>query len=92
LKGAAIEWPPSALIPRALRAISATSRLYLHVSLGPNAAVIARYYLRHPKAGPDEHDVARPRNFGMVRWVNLTESYWIRATTEQLLQATNALE
>jgi len=30
--------------------------------------------------------------FGMVRWVNLTESYWIRATTEQLLQATNALE
>ena len=50
----------------------------------------------HPKAGPTQQDVARPAEFlldpsGTVRWVNLTESYWIRATPEQLLQATNAL-
>ena len=61
-----------------------------------DAAVIKRYDLLHPKAGPDEHDVARPAEFlidpsGTVRWVNLTESYWIRPTPEQLLQATNAL-
>jgi hypothetical protein len=52
--------------------------------------------LLHPKAGPDEHDVARPAEFlldpsSTVRWVNLTENYWIRATPGQLLQATSAL-
>ena len=62
----------------------------------PDAAVIKRYDLLHPKAGPDEHDIARPAEFlldpsGTVRWVNLTESFWIRATPEQLLQGTNAL-
>ena len=29
----------------------------------PDAAVIKRYDLLHPKAGPDEHDVARPAEF-----------------------------
>jgi peroxiredoxin len=62
----------------------------------PDAAVIKRYDLLHPKAGPDEHDVARPAEFlldsaGRVRWLNLTENYWVRATPEQLLQATSAL-
>jgi len=26
-----------------------------------------------------------------VRWVNLTESYWVRATPEQMLQAASAV-
>jgi len=26
-----------------------------------------------------------------VRWVNLTENYWIRARPEQILEAANAL-
>ena len=47
----------------------------------------------HPKAGPDEHDIARPAEFlldsrGTVCWVNLTENYWVRATPEQMLEAT----
>jgi peroxiredoxin len=62
----------------------------------PKAEVIARYDLLHVKAGLDKHDVARPGEFlldsaGIVRWVNLTENYWVRATPEQLLQAANAL-
>ncbi len=74
-----------------------TKRGYTYTFLSdPNAAMIARYDLLHPKAGPDERDVARPAEFlldssGTVRWVNLTENYWIRATPEQLLQATNIL-
>ena len=40
----------------------------------PDTAVIKRYDLLHPKAGPDEQDVARPAEFlldpsGTVRWV-----------------------
>ena len=62
----------------------------------PNAEVIRRYDLLHAKAGPDEQDVARPAEFlldsgGTVRWVNLTESYWVRATPRQMLQAANAV-
>jgi peroxiredoxin len=62
----------------------------------PNAEVIRRYDLLHPKAGPDEKDVARPAEFlldpsGTVRWVNLTENYWVRATPEQMLQAANTV-
>ena len=46
-----------------------------------------------PEAGPDEHDIARPAEFlldsrGTVCWVNLTENYWVRATPEQMLEAT----
>lgn len=62
----------------------------------PKAEVIRRYDLIHAKAGPDEQDVARPAEFlldstGTVRWVNLTESYWVRATPEQMLQAASAV-
>ena len=83
--------PPDA--SRNLRA----KRGYTYTFLSdPDAAVIKRYDLLHAKAGPDKHDVARPAEFlldpsGTVRWVNLTESFWIRATPEQLLQAANAL-
>ena len=62
----------------------------------PRAEVIRRYDLLHPKAGPGEQDVARPAEFlldstGTVRWVNLTESYWVRATPDQMLQAVNTV-
>jgi len=82
--------------PEASRNLRA-KRGYTYTFLSdPDAAVITRYDLLHLKAGPSEQDVARPAEFlldpgGTVRWVNLTESYWIRATPEQLLQATNAL-
>ena len=60
------------------------------------AEVIRRYDLLHLGGGPKGSDVARPAEFlldptGTVRWVNLTENYWIRATPGQLLQATSAL-
>jgi len=63
---------------------------------GIRVAVIPRYDLRHAKAGPGEQDVARPAEFlldstGIVRWVNLTENYWVRARPEQILQATNTV-
>ena len=58
----------------------------------PNAEAIRRYDLVHAGAGIDGHDVARPAEFlvdsnGTVRWVNLTENYWVRARPEQILEA-----
>ena len=79
--------------PEASRNLAA-KRGYTYTFLSdPNAEVIRRYDLLHPKAGPDEHDIARPAEFlldsgGTVRWVNLTENYWVRATPEQMLEAT----
>jgi len=41
--------------------------------------------------------VARPAEFlldskGIVRWINLTENYWVRARPEQMLEAAKLLE
>ena len=41
-------------------------------------------------------DIARPAEFlldssGTVRWVNLTENYWVRARPEQIIDAAKAL-
>ncbi len=53
---------------------------------------IRSYDLVHVGAGEGGRDIARPAEFlvdpsGTVRWVNLTESYWVRATPEQMEQA-----
>ena len=63
----------------------------------PKAETIRRYDLLHAGAGIDGHDVARPAEFlvdssGTVRWVNLTESYWVRARPEQVLEVAKTLE
>ena len=55
------------------------------------AEVIRRYDLFHPEGG-QEGDVARPAEFlidpsGTVRWVDLTDSYWVRARPETVLAA-----
>jgi len=60
----------------------------------PRAEVIRRYDLLDAKAG--EQNLARPAEFlldssGIVRWVNLTENYWVRATPEEMLQATTLM-
>ena len=60
------------------------------------AEVIRRYDLLHPQ-GAGDPPIARPAEFlldptGTVRWVNLTESYWVRPTPDQMLQAVNTLE
>lgn len=62
-----------------------------------NAEVIRRYDLVHAGAGENGHDIARPAEFlvdrsGTVRWVNLTENYWVRARPEQVLEVARLLK
>jgi peroxiredoxin len=62
----------------------------------PKVEAIRRYDLVHAGAGENGRDIARPAEFlldssGTVRWVNLTENYWVRARPEQILEAAKAL-
>ena len=62
----------------------------------PKAETIRRYDLVHAGAGVNGQDIARPAEFlvdssGTVRWVNLTENYWVRARPEQIIAAAEAL-
>ena len=62
----------------------------------PKADVIRRYDVLHAGAGIDGQDIARPAEFlvdssGTVRWVNLTENYWVRARPEQILEVAKTL-
>lgn len=62
----------------------------------PQAEVIRRYDIVHAGAGEQGRDIARPAEFlvdssGTVRWVNLTENYWVRARPEQFIEAAKAL-
>jgi len=63
----------------------------------PNTQAIRSYDLVHAGAGENGHDIARPAEFlidssGTVRWINLTENYWIRARPEQVLEVANLLK
>jgi peroxiredoxin len=63
----------------------------------PKAEAIRRYDLVHAGAGEGGRDIARPAEFlldstGIVRWVNLTENYWVRARPEQILEAAKAIQ
>lgn len=58
----------------------------------PNAEVIRRYGLLHPKGGEDGHDIARPAEIlidssGTIRWENLTDDLKVRARPQQVLEA-----
>jgi peroxiredoxin len=62
----------------------------------PKAEVIRRYDLVHAGAGINGQDIARPAEFlvdssGVVRWVNLTENYWVRARPEQVIEVARTL-
>jgi peroxiredoxin len=62
----------------------------------PRAEAIRRYDLLHAGAGENGQDIARPAEFlvdssGTVRWVNLTENYWVRARPDQFIEAAKAL-
>lgn len=62
----------------------------------PKAEVIRDYDLVHAGAGINGQDIARPAEFlldssGTVRWVNITENYWVRARPEQILEAAKTL-
>lgn len=63
----------------------------------PNMEVIRRYDLVHAGGGGPGYDIARPAEFlvdstGTVRWINLTENYWIRARPEQVLEVAKLLK
>lgn len=62
----------------------------------PRAEVIRRYDLLHQGAGVNGQDIARPAEFlldssEVIRWVNLTEDYRVRARPEQIMEAAKAL-
>ena len=63
----------------------------------PNVQAIRAYDLVHAGAGENGHDIARPAEFlidptGIVRWVNLTENYLVRARPEQILNFSKTLK
>lgn len=63
----------------------------------PNTEAIRRYDLLHAGEGVNGHDISRPAEFlldstGTVRWVNLTENFWLRARPEQILAAAKLLK
>jgi peroxiredoxin len=59
-----------------------------------DTSTIRAYDLLHPRGG---HDIARPGEFlvdanGVVRWVNLTEDFRVRARAEQFLAQAKQLK
>ena len=59
--------------------------------------VIRRYDLVHANGGGTGVDISRPAEFlvdknGTVRWMMLTENYWVRARPEEILEKTKLLE
>ncbi len=63
----------------------------------PDTTAIRAYDLLHAKQGINGHDVARPGEFlvdsqGIVRWVNLTEDFRVRARAEQFLAQAKQLK
>ena len=58
--------------------------------------VIKRYDLVHAGQGENGRDIARPAEFlidssGTVRWVHMTENYWVRARPEEVLEVAKLL-
>lgn len=63
----------------------------------PNAEAIRRYDLVHAGQGEGGHDIARPAEFlldstGTVRWIHLTENYFMRARPEEVLEVSKLLK
>ena len=82
--------------PEVSRDLSAKAGYTFTFLSDPKAEAIRRYDLVHAGAGENGRDIARPAEFlldssGTVRWVNLTENYWVRARPEQILEAAKAL-
>ena len=82
--------------PEQSRDLSAKAGYTFTFLSDPKAEAIRRYDLVHAGAGDKGQDIARPAEFlldssGTVRWVNLTENYWMRPRPEQILEAAQAL-
>ena len=62
-----------------------------------NLEAIRRFDIVHAGAGESGGDIARPAEFlidstGVVRWVNVTENYMVRARVEEILAAARDLK
>jgi peroxiredoxin len=74
------------------RKLSQAKGYTFRVLSDPNAEVIRRYGLLHPKGGEDGQDIARPAEIlidatGTIRWENLTDDLRVRARPGQVLEA-----
>lgn len=83
--------------PEASRNLSQEQGYTFPILSDAKAEVIRRYDLVHAGAGDNGQDIARPAEFlvdssGTVRWVNLTENYWVRARPEQVLEVAQSLK
>ena len=63
----------------------------------PNTEAIRRYDLVHAGQGEGGHDIARPAELlldssGTVRWVHLTENYFVRARAEEVVEVSKLLK
>jgi peroxiredoxin len=71
---------------------------YTYIFLSdPKAEVIRRYDLLHTGAGINGQDISRPAEFlldssGVIRWVNLTEDYRVRARPDQIIKEAQELK
>lgn len=83
--------------PGTSRDLAAKAKLTYTLLSDSNLDAIRRYDLVHKGAGENGRDIARPAEFlidasGTVRWVNLTENYWVRARPGQVLEAASKLK
>ena len=82
--------------PEVSRDLAATAGYTFPLLSDPDLETIKKYDLVHAGAGENGHDIARPAEFlvdstGTVRWVNLTENYFVRARPEQILEVAKTL-
>ncbi len=83
--------------PEASRNLAQQQGYTFPILSDPNVEAIRRYDLVHAGAGEGGHDISRPAEFlidttGTVRWVHLTENYWVRARPEQVLDVSKLLK
>ena len=83
--------------PEASRNLAQQQGYTFPILSDPNVEAIRRYDLVHAGAGEGGHDISRPAEFlidttGTVRWVHLTENYWVRARPDQVLDVSKLLK
>jgi peroxiredoxin len=83
--------------PETSRNLAADQGYTFPILSDPEAEVTGRYDLVHVGGGISGENIARPAELlidtsGTVRWLNLTENYWVRARPEQILEAAQSLE
>lgn len=84
-------------LPETTRGLAQKAGLNFTLLSDSKTEAIRAYDLVHAGQGEGGRDISRPAEFlvdatGTVRWVNLTENYWVRARPEQILEAAKVLE